>query len=107
MQNNARIEREKLEKFSRNWLLGSTCYRQTRSVRWASEDNRFVLMKHHGHTEYVDRMCGSQYCETFYALYDITKPMPDAFGRPYMWKVEGRFLKSHWVELKRIVEQAS
>lgn len=95
-----------LERFSRYWLQGSTCHRHLRSIHWSSEDHRFVLMKHHGHTEYVNRVSGSTRCETFYALYDLSKPKPNAFGNPCLWKVKGRWLKSHWVELRRAVAEA-
>jgi hypothetical protein len=93
------------ERFSRVWLQGSTCHRHQRTIHWVSEDNRFVLMKHHGHTEYVNRVSGSQHCETFYALYDLLKPLPGALGNPSTWKVKGRWLKSHEGELSRLVAE--
>lgn len=101
------IERDQLERFAYLWLQGSTCHRKPRSIHWASEDNRFVVMKHHGHTEYVDRVNGSLRCETYYALYDITQHQPDALGKPYIWKVKGRWLKTHWDELNRLVAEAA
>lgn len=107
MSDDQHIDREALEAFAWNWLSGSTCHRHTRTVHWASDDHRFVLMKHHGHTEYVNRVSGSTRCGTFYALYDLTQARPGAFGKPCMWKVEGRWLASHWDELKRRVAEST
>lgn len=101
------FDQEGVERFARKWLEGSTCRRHPRTIHWASDDHRFVLMKHHGHTEYVDRVRGSTRCGTFYALYDLSKPLPGAFGQPCMWMVEGRWLASHWIELRRLVAEAA
>jgi hypothetical protein len=100
------FDRKSVDDFARKWLVGSTCHRHLRSVHWASDDHRFVLMKHHGHTEYVDRVRGSTRCGTYYALYDLTKPHPGALGKPCIWRVEGRWLASHWTELSRAVSAA-
>lgn len=99
-------DRANMERFARNWLEGTTCVRLPRTIHWASEDHRFVLMKHHGHTEYVDRAVGSSRCGTYYALYDLSKPWPNRMGKPCLMMVEGRLLKSHWVDLERLVAEA-
>jgi hypothetical protein len=52
------------------WHGGTTCHRHC-SIAWTGHEGRFVLLKHTGHSEYVDRMSGTQYCETHYALFDM------------------------------------
>jgi hypothetical protein len=96
-----------LTAFGRSWLEGSTCHRHPHSIHWFSDDLRFVLMKHNGHSDYVDRMCGTQRCGTYYALYDLTKPRPGALGGPYLLKVEGRWTKAHWCELVELVAKVT
>lgn len=100
-------DRESVERFARYWLQGSTCHRSMRTIHWVSDDHRFVLMKHHGHTEYVDRVVGSARCGTFYGLYDLTKQPPGRLGHPCMLMVEGRWLQSHWEGLRRLVADSA
>jgi len=95
-----------VSEFRKRWLQGSTCHRHKRTVHWLSDDERFVVMKHHGHTEYVDRVSGSMRCGTYFALYDLMLPMPDALGKPCVWVVDGRWLQSHRKELELQVATA-
>jgi len=83
------------ERFER-WLRGTTCNRSERkSIYWVSEDGRFAVFKHHGHSEYVDRGSGVCWCETWYGLYDMEKAAPDCLGEPCLWKGKGRWRKEY------------
>lgn len=59
------------EQALKNWLHGTTCFHQKRSIEWVSDDQRFVLLKHHGHSEYMGRWTGSRRCPTSYQLVDL------------------------------------
>lgn len=77
--------------FLSRWLRGSTCFNKKRTVWRTRENNRFVVMKHHGHSEYVGRWSGSEWCPTWYGLYDLTQPLPDVLGGPCLWRHNGRW----------------
>ena len=91
--------------FLKQWLQGSTCYHHKRSVSWQSDDGQFVLLKHHGHTEYVDRVTGSARCGTYHALYDLSEPLPDALGNPCLWRVDGRWNRGLQAHLETLCAQ--
>jgi hypothetical protein len=52
------------------WNGGTTCHQHS-TIAWIGHEGRFVLLKHSGHSEYVDRVSGTQYCATEYALFDM------------------------------------
>lgn len=50
------------------WLQGTTCQVSANpTIVW--QNDTFILLKHHGHTGYTDRVMGNQYCPTYYSLY--------------------------------------
>ena len=89
-----------IEKFYHDWLLGTTCHRPgRRSVFWISGCKNFVIMKHHGHSEYINRFTGTQRCGTYYVLYDIRHPL-DSYGRESaLKKWEGKWKKEYMKEV--------
>jgi len=89
--------------FAERWLRGTTCRHHRNTVHTLTSDHRFIVMKHHGHSEYTGRFSGSVWCGTYYALYDLTQKMPDCLGNPDLMRVEGRWLKRHWDELAQII----
>jgi hypothetical protein len=52
------------------WHGGTTCHDRC-TVHWIGHGGRFVLLKHTGHSEYTDRVSGTQYCPTHFALFDM------------------------------------
>lgn len=87
------------------WLSGTTCShwlvgpKQRRELVW--EDEVYILLKHNGHTEYIDRMTGSKRCGTYVALYrkaDCTDKQRFTIGDGYMRKWEGRFSRAGFAE---------
>jgi hypothetical protein len=93
-----------IEQFFKNWLQGSTCGNQKLSIAWQSECGNYVLLKHPGHTAYVDRVTKSVNCCTCYYLYDIRLPYPDVLGKPWLGKWEGRWTKAKQKELEELIK---
>lgn len=94
------------------WLRGTTCFHQKRSVHWRSECGRFVLLKHHSHPEYINRLVGLRTCHVHYSLFDLSQADslghnevklsgPSAIGLVIEW--EGRWNKSRQTELEETV----
>lgn len=50
------------------WLQGSTCHRPKR-LEVMFENDKFIVLKHRAHSDYVDRSSKSQNCEAFAHLY--------------------------------------
>jgi len=89
------------EELLKNWLCGTTCHRQKRSIFWT--DGRFVILKHHSHSEYLSRFSGSLTCRVHYDLYDLQSDDElDALGRPCLWRVEGRWKKEYWDQIEKL-----
>ena len=59
-----------------HWLSGTTCHRRESTVDWISDDGRFALFRHHGHSEYIDRFTGTKWCETYFCLRDASNLNP-------------------------------
>jgi hypothetical protein len=59
------------ERFLRQWLSGTTCHRSNvkRTIEW--QRGPFVLLKHHGHSEYCGRGSGTAWCGTRLELHDM------------------------------------
>lgn len=89
----------------KEWLHGTTCWYQAKSIFWQSECGNFVVLKHHGHSEYIDRCSGTLRCGTYYAMYDLRKGFPNIFGKPDLMRWEGRWLKKYWSEVNKIMEE--
>lgn len=90
------------QNFFKSWLRGTTCYHRKRSVEWISECGQYILLKHHGHSEYIGRWSPPVWCGTCYYLYNVNDRV-DTIGVHYLWKKEGRWKKSCIEEIKRIV----
>ncbi|RLA58147.1 MAG: hypothetical protein DRR04_11600 [Gammaproteobacteria bacterium] len=91
------------------WLSGTTCCHHTKSVAWISSCGRFALLKHHGHSEYCDRVVGTKRCGTYYALRDAENLDPRPGGWDRMKSVrywEGRWTKAKQKEMEDYVESA-
>lgn len=92
------------------WLSGTTCFHGAkRFIHWTSDDDRFVVLKHEGHSEYMGRFSNTAWCGTYYVLVDLKHPprnstMSGCLGAG-CWKVEGRWLKRHWKELEEKVAE--
>ncbi len=88
----------KAEAFLKTWLGGYTCSHQADlSIFWKDDNDRFVVMKHAGHSTYCGRALGTMYCETYYSLYDLDKKGSEGDKFVKQWK--GRFKKEYWDEL--------
>lgn len=89
-----------LENLKRDWLLGMTCHRQTLTVHWISDDGQWIVMKHHGHSEWVGGWNGNAYCGTYYAMFRVGDEFPDRIGKSPYFTQEGRWSKESmkWVE---------
>lgn len=97
---------KRIEWFERWWLQGSTCYHHPKSAFWTSEDKRFLVMKHHGHSAYTDRFGGTKRCGTRYYLYDLDNDTHiNPLGEPYLELWEGRWSKKCQAELERFLSQ--
>ena len=95
----------KIDENFKRWLRGTTCNGFGRkSIFWTSEDNRFAIFKHEGHSEYTDRVSGVGYCPTYYCLYDMDNFHPGLFGKPNLLHIDGRWLKKHWDEVTEILK---
>jgi len=90
-------------------MAGSTCYHHPNTVEWESEDGRWLLLKHSGHTEYLNRTQGSGRCKTSYWLYDMNQPKPDRRRREPVVTFEGRLsnAKKHHIETTIIFHKMS
>ena len=86
---------EKIEAFFKNWLSGTTCFYKKRTVFWVSDCRNFFILKHHGHSDYTNRVDKCSWCCTCYYLYDIRKPEPNLFGSPSLQHWEGRWKKEY------------
>ena len=60
-----------LENLQKDWLSGTTCHRQKLTVHWVSDDDQWIVRKHHGHSEWVGGWDGNGYCATCYAMFRV------------------------------------
>lgn len=87
-----KVTRKNLEKY---WLYGCTCDRPNRiSVHW--DDGHWILMKHHGHSEWVGGFMGQSWCGTYYDLFRVGDPFPELFRESDYFHHEGRLTAEHW-----------
>jgi len=93
-------KRVTLENLQKSWLSGTTCHHQRRTVHWNSDDGQWVVMKHHGHSEWVGGWDGNSYCGTHYDLFRVGDVFPDRMGESPYFTQEGRWSKKsmEWVE---------
>lgn len=93
---------EKLEEFLRKkFMAGCTCFHQPRDIIWQSDCGRFVIGRKKGHTEYVDRVSGSGYCATLFALVDLDNLKSDGgfnFSKGFKEWEGGRWTKARQAE---------
>jgi hypothetical protein len=97
---------EALEHLKREYLRGTTCYHHGTSVAWTSEDGRFVLMLHPGHTEYIGGYSGSCWCGTHRDLFDLENLPHDlstCFGDSALRRFTGRWKKEYDAEVQDII----
>jgi len=89
-----------LENLERDWLLGMTCHRHKRTVHWISDDGQWIVMKHHGHSEWVGGWDGNAYCGVYYSMFRVGDEFPDRLGKSPYFTQEGRWDKEsmRWVE---------
>ena len=82
----------------KNWLCYTTCGRRIKSIFWQSNCARFVIFKHHGHSEYIGRMYPSVgWCKTYYSLYDLNDaPEVEPYGKMALKMWEGRWNKKYF-----------
>lgn len=92
------------ENLTKHWLSGTTCRHYTNTKHWVSPCKNYILMKHHGHTEYIGRDSGSVRCATHYDLFDTRERMPKTLEDSWLFHKEGRWLKADWEKLFDIVE---
>lgn len=90
------------------WLSGTTCSRRTKTIDWISDDGRFALFRHHGHSEYIDRFTGSMWCETYFTLRDASNLDPKGSSWDFQkgikeWK--GRWSKAKEKEMMDKIEE--
>jgi len=53
----------------RRWLVGTSCRVPAKpKILWENED--YILLKHHSHAAYVDRINGVKPCESFASLFE-------------------------------------
>lgn len=98
---------EHLKKFARRWHAGSTCATSSckrNDVYLYTADEDWVVIKHHGHAEYVDRVIKTTRCKTAYYLYHINDD--PAFGNPARWCVEGRWRAHYLDEICDVIKDA-
>ncbi len=90
-----------LENLQKYWLLGTTCHRADRiSVHWVSDHGDWIVMKHHGHSEWCGGYMGQTYCGTYYAMFRWGDEFPDVLEPSPYFTQEGRWSKEaiKWVE---------
>jgi hypothetical protein len=89
-----------LENLEKDWLSSTTCHRQRRTVHWVSDDGQWIVMKHHGHSEWVGGWNGNAYCGTRYELFRVGDEFPRRIDRSPYFTQEGRWSKAsmEWVE---------
>jgi hypothetical protein len=72
-----------------NWLSGTTCRHCGERHEILLENDQWIVMKHAGHQNYVDRYRGIMYCETYAVLYKKdTSPYKMSRGDAYTHKWE-------------------
>ena len=100
---------KKAEEFARRWLRGSTCHSTLKNkLFWQSDNGRFVIMKHAGHSEWVGRFTPHEWCGTHYSLYELdSDERIDCLGQPTLKRWEGRWVKKYWDEVKQTIEENS
>jgi hypothetical protein len=94
------------------WLCNLTCNWQGELSREYG-DGKYWLMKHTGHTTYIDRVCGSAYCGTYWMLYKVEDINVSDFGYGSMmkdsvgvvWTADGRWLKKYEQQIRDIIEK--
>ena len=96
---------KEIEEFKKNWLLGTTCHRHGMAVFWTSDCKNFVIMKHHGHSEYVNRFTGTTRCGTYYALYNIHNKI-DRMGYPALNQWIGRWRHSYFINVEKLMAKS-
>lgn len=89
-----------LENLQKDWLSGTTCHRQKRTVHWVSDDGQWIVMKHHGHSEWVGGWDGNAYCGTRYDLFRVGDEFPRTIDQSRYFTQESRWSKAstEWVE---------
>ena len=102
---NETVDLSPKDAFLSNWLSGSSCNSKKRnSIFYTSTCGNYLVLKHQGHTTYVDRIVGSSYCGTYYGLYDIRAQGPDRYGEPSLGRWAGRWNKKYYDEIKDIIK---
>jgi len=90
-----------LENLRQHWLKGTTCCREDRvSVHWVSEDGQWIVMKHHGHSEWCGGWTGQSYCGTYYDMFRVGDKFPGVLEASPYFRQESRWSKESmkWVE---------
>lgn len=101
MYNNYCQESVTLENLQQHWLKGTTCHRSERiSVHWVSKDGQWIVMKHHGHSEWCGGFTGNSYCGTYYDMFRVGDKFPGVLEPSPYFRQEGRWSKKsmEWVE---------
>ncbi len=61
----------KKHKLFEKWLAGTTCKRhQNTNDCILAENDKWILLKHKGHSEYLNRVTGNKRCPTFTYLFN-------------------------------------
>lgn len=90
-----------------NFMAGTTCCRDNlKEVVW--ENDTFVLLRHIGHTAYIDRMHGSGWCGAYVVL--LRKSQLEKgwsryyYSSPALGYWEGRWTKERMAEAMNLVQ---
>ena len=92
------------ENLKAHWLGGSTCRHHKLTMHWESPCGNYILMKHHGHAEYIGRFSGTAWCATHYTLFDTREEKPPMFDKQ-LFKKEGRLSQDAIAEIKAIIKE--
>lgn len=98
-----------VEEFKKEWLTGTTCRHHQwlgKLIFWKSEDERFIIAKHHGHaTAKLTRVDPTAWCGTEYKLIDLHNIDGqidfDTISHLKIW--EGRWKKANMEEALKII----
>lgn len=94
------------------WLSGTTCDRHqphqshfTKNIQWVSEDGKYAVFRHKGHSEYVG-VGQYAYCQAYSVLYDVSNPGNRvSIGYGYLEKWEGRWTKECQADLETYLQE--
>lgn len=98
---------ETVQNLFNKWLSGTTCrrYPERFEVQWVSEDGKYAVFRHKGHSEYTG---GGQtaYCQSYSVLYDVTNPGDRVTtGYGYLEKWEGRWTRECQADLETYLQE--